>query len=88
MSIQLTQLEDDHTKLELQSSAALLSSQSELAAVKMQLQQSQDAGAAMSLSLAALQEQARQSRLGSSAQLWKVVPTAPHPPFPWNSNIW
>ena len=61
MSIQLTQLEDDHTKLELQSSAALLSSQSELAAVKMQLQQSQDAGAAMSQSLAALQEQTRQS---------------------------
>jgi len=61
MSIQLTQLEDDHTKLELQSSAALLSIQSELAAVKMQLQQCQDAGVAMSQSLAALQEQTRQS---------------------------
>lgn len=61
MSIQLTQLEDELTKLEQQSSAALSSSQGELAAVKMQLQQSHDAGLAMSQSVAALQEQVRQS---------------------------
>ena len=67
VALQLTELEEQHARLQRESSASLATCEGQLASVTRQLQDSQDASRATSLSFAAAQEQLRQAQSARAA---------------------
>ncbi len=67
VALQLTELEDEHVRLQRESSASLATCQGQLASVTRQLQDSQDVGRTTWQSFSAAQEQLRQAQSALAA---------------------